>query len=56
MELRELDRRNVKEESQVKKSKTESTNERSEDGPTCKSIDAAVMAVEQRGWVTSNVV
>ena len=43
----------VEGESQVKQSKTERTNERAEDGPTCKSVDAAVMAVEQRGWVTS---
>lgn len=53
MELRELDMRYVKGESQVKKSKTESTKERIEDGPTCKSVDVAVMAAEQRGWVTS---
>ena len=37
----------------MKKSKTESTNERAEGGPTCKSVDAAVMAAEQRGWITS---
>jgi hypothetical protein len=53
VELRELDMRYVKGESQVKKSKAESTKERVEDGPTCKSVDAAVMAAEQRGWVTS---
>lgn len=53
MELRELGIRNAKGDSQVKKSKTESTKERTEDGPTCSSDDASVKGAEQRGWVTS---
>lgn len=42
MEFRELDMRNLKGESQVKRSKAESTKERIEDGPICKSVNVAV--------------
>ena len=45
--------RDVKEESQVKKSKTESTNARSEDGLTRSSVDAPVMGAERRCQVAS---
>lgn len=45
--------RDVKEESQVKKSKTESTNARAEDGLTRSSVDVPVMGAEQRGQVVS---
>ncbi len=38
----------AKGESQVKKSKTERTEARAEDGPTCSSDEALVMSVERR--------
>jgi len=37
----------------VKKSKTESTNARAEDGPTRSSVDVPVMGAERRGRVAS---
>ena len=43
--------RDVKERGQVNKSEAASTDARSEDGPTCISVEAAVIAVEQRGRV-----
>ena len=43
--------RDVKERGQVNKSEAASTDARSEDGPTRISVEAAVIAVEQRGRV-----
>ena len=45
--------RDVKGDSQVKKSKTESTDARAEDGPTCSSVEAPVMGAERRSRVAS---
>ena len=42
---------NVKGDGQVKKSKTLSTDVRSEDGRTCRSVEGSVMEPEQRGSV-----
>jgi hypothetical protein len=45
--------RDVKGESQVKKSKAESTDARAEDGPTRSSVEASVMGAERRGRIAS---
>ena len=45
--------RDAKGDSQVKKSKTKSTNARAEDGLTRSSDDAPVMGVERRGRIAS---
>ncbi len=45
--------RDAKGDSQVKKSKTESTNARTEGGLTRSSDDAPVMGVERRGRIAS---
>ena len=45
--------RDVKGDSQVKKSKTESTDARAEDGPICSSVEAPVMGAERRGRIAS---
>lgn len=45
--------RDVKGESQVKESETQSTDARTEDGPTCSSVDAPVMGAELRSRVAS---
>ena len=45
--------RDAKGDSQVKKSKAESTNARAEDGPTRSSVEAPVMGAERRGRIAS---
>ena len=45
--------RDAKGDSQVKKSKTESTDARAEDGPTCSSVEALVIGAERRSRIAS---